>query len=300
MAADYDLGMLRVFVLVHETRSVTATAEQLFLSQPSVSYTLRKLRKHFNDPLFQRRGNRLEPTPMAEGLYPPLKSLLESMDQAMAGASRFDPSSSTRRFRLRMTDVGVSGLLPTILKDMRQVAPSVMLDVEALNLSTAVDELRSGQAEAVICTTRLDEPDVRRDMLFEQAYVGLCSADHPRIQGDPDLATWQAEDHVGVATSTGHRALDLRAQELEIVRRVPLVIPNFVALPHLLEDSEMVSYAPAGMAARLLGRHRIATFHLPIEVPVTEVALYTLRREFPSPALEWLRRTLVKTLQAPR
>ena len=77
--ADYDLGMLRVFVLVYENNSVTVAAQRLYISQPSVSYTLRKLRTHFGDPLFQRRGQRLEPTLVAEELYPRLRRLIESI-----------------------------------------------------------------------------------------------------------------------------------------------------------------------------------------------------------------------------
>src|SRR5688572_18857509 len=86
---EYDIGMLRVFLLVYETGSVTTSAERLYISQPSVSYTLRRLRLHFGDPLFQRRGQRLEPTSVADELYPKLRRLLESMDDVMARASSF-------------------------------------------------------------------------------------------------------------------------------------------------------------------------------------------------------------------
>lgn len=298
--AHYDLGMVRVFVLVYETGSVTATAEHLFLTQPSVSYTLRKLRTHFADPLFRRRGHTLEPTPVAEDLYPKLKRLLESLDEAMEGAADFHPASSSRRFRLRMTDVGVSGLLPSMARQLREEAPGILLEIETLNLATAAHELRSGQADAVICTALLEGADIRRDLLFEQAYAGLRAAGHPRISDAPTLEAYQAEQHVGVTPSSGHTALEHRARELGISRRVVLVVPNFSALPNLLRETELLSYAPSAVADRLAGQSVLETFRLPFEVPVTQVALYTLRRELPSPDLEWLRSTLVTTLQAGR
>ena len=52
MANNYDLGMLRVFVSVYKTRSVTLAAENLFVAQPTVSYALGKLRKRFGDELW--------------------------------------------------------------------------------------------------------------------------------------------------------------------------------------------------------------------------------------------------------
>ena len=298
--AHYDIGMVRVFVLVYETGSVTATAEHLFLSQPSVSYTLRKLRHLFNDQLFRRRGHALDPTPVAEDLYPKLKRLLESLDEVMEGAADFHPASSSRRFRLRMTDVGMSGLLPTIVRLVREHAPGVVLEVETLNLATATHDLRTGQADAVVCTALLEGADIRRDLLFEQAYAGLRAADHPRISDSPTLADYEAEEHVGVTPSSGHTALEQRAQELGISRRVALVVPNFSALPGLLQGTELVSYAPSSAADRLAGRSALRTFRLPFEVPVTQVALYTLQRELPSPDLDWLRTTLIDSLQVGR
>src|SRR4051794_41861026 len=52
--ADFDLNLVRVFVLLYETRSVTATAEAVRVSQPTVSYSLGKLRRRFDDELFRR------------------------------------------------------------------------------------------------------------------------------------------------------------------------------------------------------------------------------------------------------
>ena len=295
--ASYDLGMLRVFVLVYETGSVTHASERLFISQPSVSYTLRKLRSHFSDPLFQRKGHGLEPTVKAKELYPKLRHLLESLDDIMETPGEFSPAVSSRRFRLRMTDVGVSGLLPSILRSVREQAPGVMLEVEALNLATVLHDLRTGAADAAICTTRLDESDIRRDLLFNQEYVGLCAADHPRISEEPALGAYEDESHVAVATSTGHTALDVRVRELGINRRVSVVIPTFSSLPDLLEGSELVSYAPTGVASRLIRRHGVRAFTLPFDVPVTQVAMYTLRRELPAAEMEWLRHTLMSSVQ---
>lgn len=295
--ADYDIRMIRVFVLVYEMGTVTAAAERLFLTQPSVSYTLRKLRTLFEDPLFQRRGQRLEPTPVAEGLYPKLRQLLESADEVMSGAAAFRPETSQRHFRLRMTDVGVSGLLPRIFAPLHAAAPGVVLNIEALNLDTAVQELRSGEADAVICTTRLDGSDLQRQPLFTQEYRGVCAVDHPRIGDRPTLEEFEAEEHVAVATSTGHRALDERAHELDIDRRVPLVLPSFSALPSVLTGTEMLSYAPASVAARLASTGQVRVFEIPFEIPTTEIALYTLRRELPSAEFDWFRGLMVDALR---
>ena len=47
-----DLNQLRTFVVLYELRSLTATAEFLHVTQPTVSYTLARLRERFGDDLF--------------------------------------------------------------------------------------------------------------------------------------------------------------------------------------------------------------------------------------------------------
>lgn len=294
---DYDLGMIRVFVLVYETGSATATAERLYISQPSVSYTLRRLRNLFNDPLFLRQGNRLHPTAVAEDLYPRLRQLLESMDDVMSHATRFRPENSTRTFRLRLTDVGVTGLLPRILHRIRSQAPHVVIDVGALTFSTVVGELRTGQADAAICATRIDAPDLLREPLFTQRYVGVCAPDHPRIGPAPTLAEFEAEEHVGVAAETGHRSYDLRISELGINRQVSVVIPSFSALPAVLAGTELLSFAPERVARRFESNGLLRVFTLPFDVPISESALYTVRRELPSAEFDWFRRSLIEALR---
>ena len=49
-----DLNQLRTFVVLYELRSVTAAADRLHVTQPTVSYTLRRLRERFSDELFRR------------------------------------------------------------------------------------------------------------------------------------------------------------------------------------------------------------------------------------------------------
>lgn len=76
----FDLNLARVFVLLYETGSVTATAETLHVTQPTVSYSLGKLRRHFDDELFRRNGRGLTPTAGARRLYLPLQRALAEID----------------------------------------------------------------------------------------------------------------------------------------------------------------------------------------------------------------------------
>src|SRR5690348_16363401 len=66
--AGLDLNLLVALDALLQQRSVTRAAEQLGLSQPSLSASLARLRRHFDDPLLARAGNEYRLTPLAAQL----------------------------------------------------------------------------------------------------------------------------------------------------------------------------------------------------------------------------------------
>ncbi|UEB96667.1 LysR family transcriptional regulator [Pseudomonas sp. HN2] len=60
-----DLNLLVVFEALIQERNLTRAAEKLSLGQPAVSAALVRLRRLFNDPLFERIGHRMVPTARA-------------------------------------------------------------------------------------------------------------------------------------------------------------------------------------------------------------------------------------------
>lgn len=294
--AQYDVGMVRVFVTVYETLSVTTAAERLFLTQPSVSYALGKLRRLFGDELFVRRGHRLVPTRRAELLYPRLRELLDGLDSAMGASEAFEPATSRRTFTVMLSDVGVTGLLPRVVAAMREQSPSAKLWVGALRVTQASDALRMGTVDAVVCTPQLEGDDLVRDFLFSQPYLGMCRADHPRIGPRPTRAEYEAEQHVAVAATTGHGVVASSVREHGIVRDVALTLPSFTGITNILRITDYLGFAPGKYAERFSDRGEVRAFELPFPVPASAVSAYTMRRSIRSPEVEWFRGLLRSTL----
>jgi DNA-binding transcriptional LysR family regulator len=57
-----DLNLIRAFVAIYETGSISAAADRLHGSQPSVSYTQKRLRDLLGEPLFTRTRQGVVPT----------------------------------------------------------------------------------------------------------------------------------------------------------------------------------------------------------------------------------------------
>ncbi|HSH49777.1 MAG TPA: LysR family transcriptional regulator [Halomonas sp.] len=73
-----DFHLLIVFEPLMHERSVTRTAEKLFLDQPAISAALSRLRVLFGDQLFIRIGRNMEPTARAREIFIQLQPALDA------------------------------------------------------------------------------------------------------------------------------------------------------------------------------------------------------------------------------
>lgn len=149
-----DLNLLRVFVAVYEEGSLSAAAVRLHLTQPTVTHSCNRLRRQYGDPLFVRTGRGVTPTVFAESLYRDIAEPLAAMEN-VASHGGFDPTTSTHRFALALSDIGESVFLPEILARMHAAAPGVTIEVQPVNVETAADLLARGGCDAVITSGEL-------------------------------------------------------------------------------------------------------------------------------------------------
>ncbi len=75
------LQLLRAFFSAVQLGSVSAAAERLFLSQPTVSLQIQSLERELDTTLFERHGPKIKPTPEGEVFYRLAQPLLERFNK---------------------------------------------------------------------------------------------------------------------------------------------------------------------------------------------------------------------------
>ena len=199
-----DVKLLRLLDLLHATRSVTRTAEQLGQSQPTVSIWLGRLRRELRDPLFVRTPEGMQPTPRAEALLPTVRAALDALRLLSAPEQAFDPANTERRFRICMTDASHVTLLPRLLGRLRAAAPGLRLQAAQIDADTG-RLLQSGDADLALGYVPELEAGFYQQALYAQDWVCLANPGHPRIRQGLDLRQYGQEGHVGIPSGTGHR-----------------------------------------------------------------------------------------------
>lgn len=287
MSAGLDLNLVRTFVLVYETRSVTAAADVLGVSQPTVSYGLRKLRRRLGDALFGRGPTGLTPTSEAERLYPPLRAAMDEVDAAFGAATEFDPAKVTR-LSLGLSDLGEVTVLPLVLAELTKRAPQADLRVTAFDVHTAVDELTRGEIDAIVASPVLDSPRLSRTPLFTEGYVGMVAASHPRLRSSATTTDELAgERHVVVEGATGHPGPRQALLDHGLEERIALRVNRFATLPYIVQDSDLVAIVPERVARILARTHPVRVLELPWVIAPVEVAAYSRRTLGPGGTQGW-------------
>jgi DNA-binding transcriptional LysR family regulator len=294
---DFDLNLARLFVLLYETGSVTATADALHVTQPTVSYSLAKLRRHFDDELFRRSGRGLTPTAGARRLYEPLQRAVAQIDEATRRADAFDPSTTSVNFTLALSDLGEATLLPRLVAAARRRAPGVSFTVRPLDVDDAERQLSRGELDAFVATPVLASHRTERVPLYRERYVGMVASSHPRITGGTvTLEELAAEHHATVFGPSGHvvpRAL-LAAHGL--MDRVALEVTRFSVLPYLLERTDLIAVVPEHVGEVFAASHQVRTVRLPFRTEPIEIALYARHESSRSPSQRWLVRFMTDIL----
>jgi len=291
-AEDLDLHALRVLDVLFRERSLTRAAEALHTQQPALSKTLARLRRYFGDPLFVRVALHMEPTAKALELEKPVRALLDGFQRLRHEQTRFDPTQSTRVFRVFTLDAGIIVMLPAVMKTLLETAPGVRLRAAQVGLQNLHASLESGEIDLAIGEFPLLIPGIRRQKLFSGRHMCIFQKDHPRLSRNPSLADFLEEQHVFItAAGTGHphQIAERSLEEQLPARNIIAHVPTFTAAAILAKNTNAVATMPGPVAAVLARELDMRVAKPPIKLPEFEIAQYWHERFDRDPGNRWLR-----------
>src|SRR6266851_945087 len=160
-----ELHQLRYFCAVVRAGSFTRAAEQLGISQPSLSQQIRVLEGRIGAPLFERLGRSIRLTVQGEALRQPA---LEILQQVAAAECTIANLSEGVRGKLRV------GVIPTVLPfliaprtgEFLARFPEVELQLTEETTPELVTQLQSGDLDVVVAALPVRNPDIVCSELF--------------------------------------------------------------------------------------------------------------------------------------
>jgi DNA-binding transcriptional LysR family regulator len=166
----FDPVLLRTFLAVATGLSFTRAAEQLGLSQPTVSQHVRRLEQSAGRQLITRDTRSVALTDNGEAMAGFARAILAANDEAV---SYFTGSAMSGRLRFGAADELALSELPTILREFRHLYPRINLELTVTQSGVLYRRLMSNHLDLVFINQEADAGRgrlVRRDRLV---WVGV-------------------------------------------------------------------------------------------------------------------------------
>jgi DNA-binding transcriptional LysR family regulator len=213
-----DLRSLRAFVVLAEERHFHRAAERLFVAQPALSQTIKRLEKQLHVELFTRTTRSVELTDPGRVLLGEARQVLAAADRALS-AVQHAVSGELGTVRIGFVASAALGLVPTLLLAVQQRWPRLELELVEATTGEQLTALLSGQLD-----------------------IGIAREAHP----SPGLViTPLVEERLVAAVPTGHALADRGRVALRDLRDERFIVPPRGATP-LLSDHISGLCAAAG------------------------------------------------------
>lgn len=292
--ANLDITTLRVFDTLIHTKHVTNTGVELGLSQPSVSFALNKLRALTSDTLFVRTPSGMVPTPRATEMAASVRLVLDVIEKEVFGQSTFEPLHSDRRFTLCMSDIGEIVFLPQLLDLLNRVAPHISIRAVSLPSNELENALTSGDVDlAMGYYPDLTKANFFQQLLFSDTFVCMMREDHPLTGGKLTMDAFKTASHIVVrAEGRSEEIFERFLEQRKLQRRVKLIIPHFMSVPHLLLGTDLITTVPRTCAAAILRSSPLSLRELPMKPPRFELKQHWHARYHRDETSRWLRQVI--------
>ncbi|MFJ6263094.1 LysR family transcriptional regulator [Rhodococcus erythropolis] len=265
--ANLDLNLLVSLDALLQHKSVTKAAQQLGLSQPALSASLARLRRHYNDELLYRAGNQSHLTPLAAELRQRTRLALDGVERAFSAQPEFDAGQATREFTILISDYGTTVLGDTIARLLAEVAPHARLRFRPTSPDLVARAEQTLVGADLMLVPHGFVSDLPHDDLHRDRWVVVVSTDNDTIGEEltvDDLRTspWVVVFHGQTAATPADRQLRM----LGIEPRVQVITENFLTVPNLVVGSNRIALLQERLVHLLPLNSGLRTVPCPVDV----------------------------------
>jgi DNA-binding transcriptional LysR family regulator len=170
------LHQLKVFEAVARHTSFTRAAEELFLTQPTVSMQVKQLSKAVGLPLFEQIGKRLYLTEAGKQLYTTSREIFDRLTQFETSIADL---KGLKQGTLRLAVVTTAKyVIPRLLGPFCQRYPGIDVSLTVDNHERVIEGLVDNRDDLYILSQPPDDSDVTVHPFLENPLVVLAQRHH--------------------------------------------------------------------------------------------------------------------------
>lgn len=269
-----DLNLLIALQALYKTNSVSKAAERCFVSQSAMSHSLQRLRKLFDDPLFERVGSRMEPTERATELSHSVDLLLAQIQTDILRTKPFNPQTYDGVWKIGLTDYAEQMFAPSLFDTIKRLAPQSKVALFNVNRANYQQVYENEKLDVVIGSFGEAVKRYSTQLLYTEQHVCLYDSDVCKFSDSMSLLEFTSVEHALVSPngvmSTG---VDKKLEECGLERKVSIVSSNFLTVKNLIQGRELICIVPKLVATHQNTASSIKAVEPPIDVPDFDIQL---------------------------
>ncbi|MBD5771093.1 LysR family transcriptional regulator [Marinomonas colpomeniae] len=287
---DIDISQLRLLVVLERERSLSKAAKTLYISQSAASHILSKLRIRFDDPLFIKTKQGMEPTPTALSLIPDLRKGLNTLDLAFNRIKPFKPKEEAKTFYIGAIDYFEFFALPQLAERLQYEAPNIRIGIEILPENLRLERVEEGRLDLFIGVDNVHTMPryYHRHHWLTDSYVAIVREDS-NLPEKIDLRTFleTAQIHLPLANS-GADLIDAWLLEQHQSRHIAMIVQSYAIGGMVTAKSDYLMCVPRNIAEKLLTMLPIRTVELPDDFPQLSISLFSHQLYDSQESVQWL------------
>ena len=277
-----ELGQLEAFVTVVKHHSFSRAAEELGLTQPSLSARIISMERELGEPMFHRLGRGVRLTDAGRTMLPFIQRSLDALRNARE-ALEATRSASSGKLHIGAARAISAYVLPGIVESFRERHPGVEVAIKTGRSSEVLEWVLSEEIQVGV-SRALYHPEVATTHLYDEQVVLVTHPEHPFVKmGDASIHEVASQPLIVYdKESTYFLLIDRVCREAGIVPKVQMDLDSIEATKRMIERGLGISFLPLNSLRRelemgTLARVRLRGGHevlLPTAVMVSQAASY--------------------------
>src|SRR5690554_1967774 len=196
------ITQLKYVLVVAAHQNFTRAAENVFVTQPTLSMQIQKLEEGLDVQIFDRSKKPIALTTVGEKIVEQARNIVNESER-MQDVVDQEKGYIGGLFKLGIIPTVMPTLLPMFLKTFSNRYLKVQLKIEELNTDEIIAQINEGYLDAAIAATPLEQEKIKERPLYYEPFVGYIPQNH-RLAGKEALEVGDLDIHDILLLEDGH------------------------------------------------------------------------------------------------
>jgi len=262
----------QVFEAIYRLGSFTRAAEELFLTQPTVSMQIKKLAEAIGLPLFEHVGRSVEPTEAGKEVYVACRGMFETLANL---EMKISDMKGLKRGRLRMGVITTAKYLaPEMMGEFSRIYPGIDLSLKVTNRDSIIRRIRANEDDLYIMGQAPEgDFEVESFSFAPNPLVVMAPRDHPLV-GKKNISLEEIAKEPFIIREPGSGIRDAMFKAFDEIGTRP-------AIRMELGNNEAIKHAIAGgLGLSVLSLHTLSLEGIDGPVAILDVEGFPILRNW--------------------